>query len=199
MGFDALGARIAVTAMETGPMQMLRTTIAILTTALVAGAAIGIGAATAEPGPDPAVTEMTIRDMQKGRSDRHDFEVVCVVSNVGSAPFVSSKRGQGIALFELKHGESEGHRLRYRRFADLDVGEKLVISNWVKEWPQDKDFPSSFECRLVYDVEKRADQDARNDDENLTNNRQIIRGITILESFSQAPQETPPVPAAQTQ
>ena len=130
---------------------MLRTTFAALAAAVIGGIAIPTSAAVAETGPDPAVMEMTVRDVRASRSGLFDFEIVCVVGNVGTAPFVSTKRGQGIALYELMHGESEGHRLRYRRFADLEVGETLVIGRWIRDWPVDKDFPSSFECRLEYD------------------------------------------------
>lgn len=178
---------------------MLRRTLAIAFAALASGLAFHGPVSATETGPDPAVVEMKVRDIKNARPGRVDFEVVCVVRNIGTAPFVSTKRGQGIALYELKHGESEGHRLRFRRYADLDVGESLSISKWIKDWPANKEFPSSFECRLVYDFEKRQDQDARNDDCDLTNNKQIVRGIDVLKLVSQAPKAALPIEPAKAQ
>ena len=178
---------------------MLRSSIALLAAAMIGGLA-GISSASAScAGPDPSVAAIKIGDIDPSRPGRFDFEITCVVMNTGNAPFVSTKRGQGIALFELKHGESEGHRLRYRRYADLDVGETLIIHKWIKDWPADQDFPSSFECKLVYDYEKRTDQDSRNDDCDLTNNRKIVRGVNMLQLFAQPAQSTLPIPAQQAQ
>lgn len=178
---------------------MLLRTLATLTAVALGGLAAFGTTVAANAGPDPAVVEMTLRDIRPSRPGRADFEIVCVVRNIGDAPFVSSKRGQGIAMYQLMHGESEGHRLRYRRFADLDVGEQLMIARWIKDWPVDHDFPSSFECRLEYDFEKRQDQDARNDDADLTNNRQIVRGVNIMQLFNQPMRPMLPIQPSQMQ
>lgn len=178
---------------------MLRKLLAVLILAAIGGIAADRPAQAGGVGPDPAVVEMSIRDIDLARPGRADFVILCMVRNIGTAPFVSTKRGQGIALYELKHGESEGHRLRYRRFADLDVGESRKISKWIKDWHTDDLFPSSFECRLEYDYEKRQDQDARNDDSDLTNNRRIVRGINIQELLNQPSQQFRPIEPDATQ
>ncbi|MCW2307209.1 hypothetical protein [Rhodobium gokarnense] len=143
------------------------------------------GARAAGSGPDPAVVDFRVSDVRADGSGRLDFEIACRVQNLGDAAFASTRRGQGIALYEIRHGESEGHRLRYRRFSDLDAGEELKLHKWIKDWAVDEAFPSSFECKLVYDVEKRSDQDSRNDDADLTNNRGIVRGIDILKRLKE--------------
>ena len=136
-------------------------------------------------GPDPAVVDFGVSDVRTDGSGRLDFEISCRVANRGDAAFASTRRGQGIALYEIRHGESEGHRLRYRRFSDLDAGEELKLHKWIKDWTVDEAFPSSFECKLIYDVEKRSDRDSRNDDADLTNNRMVVRGIDILKRLKE--------------
>ncbi len=178
---------------------MLRRTFAILIAAMIGGFVAHCPAGATNTGPDPAVVEMSLRDIKPSRPGHADFKIVCVIRNIGTAPFVSTKRGQGVAMYEMIHGESESHRLRYRRFADLDVGEFLTISKWIKDWPVKRDFPSNFECRLEYDFEKRQDQDARNDDCDLTNNRQIVRGINILQLLNQPMRPVLPILPGQMQ
>ncbi|HOV02839.1 MAG TPA: hypothetical protein PLJ34_05855 [Hyphomicrobiales bacterium] len=128
------------------------------------------GVHAACPGPDLAVVELSIGSVESKRPNTYDFEISCVIRNDGGADYVSTETAQGIHFYESQAGDSEPHRLKFRHFEALPMGETLKVSRNILDFPAEGNEGMKYVCRIEYDAGLATDDQTGNDDCNPINN-----------------------------
>ncbi len=141
------------------------------------------------PGPcsDPALRPLTFRIVERtpGRRFQGKVSLIATVENVGKGEYRSRSDQQQIQLFETPRG-GQPRMVASREFGNLAPGQKVDLV-WTRPWdassPAEGEFPPSYEAKIVYDPDIRADGNPANDECSAGNNAARLNGKSINEAM----------------
>lgn len=134
-------------------------------------------------GINPAVVGLRSEMIRMISTNTAEIKIIGTMQNIGTEEFVSGKNQQAFRLYEKAPGASE-RVVGTKNFISLKPGQKLTVE-YIVQWTGSVEFPASFLARIDYDPDIFADNNQRNDDTRLADNKLELTGAKIKKHVQQ--------------